>query len=123
MTVAPTAEAEAKAGEKNGKKPERKPAPKPKPDFEVSHIEYIMFTPALDTTAKGTARRDGKGTSRAGASRTDRFANSRMFRTANDRLTIQTPQGEEIILKISVLEQMVARAKELQVTKEIPAFT
>src|SRR3954463_3110264 len=121
MTTAP-AETETKPGKENGKQPPAR-KPKQKPDFEVSHIEYIMFTPALDTTAKGTARRDGKGTRSAGAARTDRFTNSRMFRTANDRLTIQTPQGEEIVLKISVLEQMLARCKELQVTKEIPAFT
>lgn len=103
------------------------PKPKPRPrqkqtEFDVSHIEYIVLTPALDTSAKGTVRKDRSGGRTAGAARTDRFTNSRMYRTGSDRVTIQTAQGEEIVLRLSVFERMLARAKELSVTKEIPNF-
>lgn len=128
--TAATASAETKgatSAASNGKTEPKKTEPKkrvqkPKPSFDVAHVEYIILSPALDTRDKGTVRKGKGGSSSSGMARTERFVDSRVYRTGADKMTIQTPQGEEIVFNIAAMEQMISACKDLQVTKEIPNF-
>lgn len=74
------------------------------------------------TNASGTASRDRFGTT-ANAGRTQRFKGAKMYRTKNDEVTIQDSNGDEYILSLSKLEELLTTVKGLGITKQLPAFS